>query len=301
MNCTIDASGLARRMEESSDLTILDVLLPEHYQNYHIPGALNACVYEVVFIDTVQQIVPDKKTPIVVYDTSQRSQASAWAAQKLAHNGYLNVCQLTGGLEGWVSAGLPLEPKGAHITGEPGLLDGRYRIDTGKSLVTWTGRNLVGRHTGNLSVASGELTIAQGELAGGRIAIDMKSIVNLDLQQDDYRNMLISHLISEDFFEVSRYPGAEAHLKGWRPIPEATPGRANYQIDADLTIKGITHPVQFAALIAPQEDCIKAQAALDIDRTAWNVTYGSGKLFERLGMHLVNDIVTLEFFLVALK
>jgi hypothetical protein len=29
------------------------------------------------------------------------------------------------------------------------------------------------------------------------------------------------------------------------------------------------------------------------------VTYGSGKLFEKLGMHLVNDIITLEFFLVA--
>ena len=45
MTCTIDASGLARRMETPSGLIILDVLLPEHYQAYHIPGALNACVY----------------------------------------------------------------------------------------------------------------------------------------------------------------------------------------------------------------------------------------------------------------
>ena len=98
---------------------------------------------------------------------------------------------------------------------------------------------------------------------------------------------------------AQRYPSAEARLLGWRPIPEATPGRPNYLIDADLTIKGITHPVQFAAIIAPQPDCIKAHATLDIDRTAWNVTYGSGRLFEMLGMHLVNDMVTLEFFLVA--
>ena len=77
MSCTIDPQGLARRMETSSDLTILDVLLPEHYQAYHIPGALNACVYEMVFLDTVQKLVPDKSAPIVVYDTSRRSQASA--------------------------------------------------------------------------------------------------------------------------------------------------------------------------------------------------------------------------------
>ena len=299
MTCTIDPLGLARRMETSSDLTIIDVLLPEHYQAHHIPGAVNACVYEIVFLDTVQRLVPDKNAPIVVYDTSKRSQASNCAARKLQDSGYGNVCDMTSGLEGWIAAGFPLEPKGAQIAGELKLVDRTYQIDCEKSQVTWTGRNLAGRHTGALAISQGELTIAQGQLTGGRIVIDMKSISNVDLQQADYRNMLISHLLSDDFFEVSRFPSAEARLNGWRPIPEATPGRPNYRIDADLTIKGITHPVQFAAIIAPQPDCIKAQATLDIDRTAWNVSYGSGRLFERLGMHLVNDMVTLEFFLVA--
>jgi rhodanese-related sulfurtransferase len=299
MTCTIDPLGLARRMETSSDLTIIDVLLPEHYENHHIPGAVNACVYEIAFLDTVQRLVADKNTPIVVYDTSKRSQASACAAKKLQDSGYINVCDLSAGLEGWMAAGLPLEPQGARIAGAPGLVDRSYRVDCEKSLVTWIGRNLAGRHTGTLAISQGELTIAKGELTGGRIVIDMKSINNLDLQQEDYRSMLVSHLLSEDFFEVSRYPSAEARLNGWRPIPEATPGRANYLIDADLTIKGITHPVQFAAVIAPQPDGVKAQASLDIDRTAWNVSYGSGRLFEMLGMHLVNDMVTLEFFLVA--
>jgi len=299
MTCTIDPLGLARRMETSSDLTIIDVLLPEHYQTYHIPGAVNACVYEIVFLDTVQKLVPDKNAPIVVYDTSKRSQASTSAARKLQESGYINVCDLTAGLEGWIAAGFPLEPKGAQIAGEPGLVDRTYRIDCEKSQVTWIGRNLAGRHIGTLAISQGELTIEQGQLTGGRIVIDMKSVNNLDLQQADYRSMLISHLLSEDFFEVSRYPTAEARLNGWRPIPEATPGRANYLIDADLTIKGITHPVQFPAVIVPQPDGVKAQAALDIDRTAWNVSYGSGRLFEMLGMHLVNDLVTLEFFLVA--
>jgi polyisoprenoid-binding protein YceI/rhodanese-related sulfurtransferase len=299
MTCTIDALGLARRMETSSDLTVLDVLLPEHFAAYHIPGAINACVYEVVFLDTVEHLIPDRSVPIVVYDSSRRSRASACATRKLEGRGYLDVCELAEGLEGWVAAGFPLEPRGAQIPGEPRLTDKSYQIDCEKSLVTWTGRNLSGSHTGNLAISHGELAIEQGQLTGGRIVIDMKSITNTDLQGTDYVTLLISHLLSEDFFEVSRYPSAEVILKGWRPIPGATTGSANYQIDADLTIKEITHPVRFTAVIAPQADCIKAQATLDIDRTAWNVTYGSGKLFEKLGMHLVNDIVTLEFFLTA--
>jgi hypothetical protein len=49
-----------------------------------------------------------------------------------------------------------------------------------------------------------------------------------------------------------------------------------------------------------QEDgTLKAQAALDIDRTLWNVCYGSGRLYERLGMHLVNDLISIELFIVA--
>ncbi|GFO58448.1 sulfurtransferase [Geomonas silvestris] len=298
MTCTIDPAGLIRTLETSTGTVLLDVMLPEHYQAHHIPGALNVCVYEVVFMETVRRLIPNPDTPIIVYDTSSRSQASECAVQKLTAGGYRNVCELSGGLEAWLAAGRPLEPAGAALQGDPGIQEGSYRIDPEKSQVVWTGRNLNGRHTGTLAISSGEITIAQGQLTG-RIALDMKSLTNSDLQQADYRDMLINHLLSEDFFEVEKYPQAEALLKSWSPIPGATPGRANYLIEADLTIKGVTHPVQLPALIAPDADGIKAQATLEIDRTQWNVRYGSGRLFEKLGMHLVNDMVTLDFFLLA--
>lgn len=298
MTCTLDPAGLARTLETSTDTVLLDVLLPEHYQAHHIPGALNACVYEVVFLDTVRRLIPNPDTPIVVYDTSCRSQASECAVQKLSAGGYRNVCELSGGLEAWLAAGRPLEPAGATLQEDPQIKERSYRIDTAKSQVVWTGRNLNGRHTGTLAISSGEITIGHGELTG-QLVIDMKSLTNSDLQQADYRDMLINHLLSEDFFEVEKYPQAEALLKNWSPISDATPGRANYLIEADLTIKGVTHPVQFPALVAPEAEGIKAQATLEIDRTQWNIRYGSGRLFEKLGMHLVNDMVTLDFFLLA--
>ena len=296
---SIDAAKLAELIKTTPNLIVLDVTIPERYEAGHLPGALNACVHEVAFADTVAGLTPDKGRPIAVYDTSGRSRAGTLAAGKLERDGYGEVYEFTAGVEGWLAAGFPLEPEGARPEEPPAFRDRQYLIDRQRSTITWIGRNLAGRHTGTMAIAEGDLTIARGRLAGGRIVIDMRSIADVDLQEADYRSLLIAHLLSEDFFEVSRYPSAEAQLKGWRAIPGATPGTANYMIEADLTIKGITHGVSFGACIEPQADCIKAQAALDIDRTRWNVTYGSGKLFERLGMHLVNDLVTLEFFLVA--
>ena len=112
--------------------------------------------------------------------------------------------------------------------------------------------------------------------------------------------MLHRHLKSEDFFDVERYPTATFELQGASAIAGATAGTPNMEIAGSLTIKETTRSICFPAMIAPQEDgTLKAQAALDLDRTLWNVCYGSGKLYERLGMHLVNDLVSVELFIVA--
>ena len=67
-----------------------------------------------------------------------------------------------------------------------------------------------------------------------------------------------------------------------------------------MTIKDRTLPVRFPADISPQDDgSVKAHAVVDIDRTLWDVRYGSGKLYERLGMHLVHDLVSIEIFIAA--
>nr|HOP41334.1 YceI family protein [Geobacteraceae bacterium] len=80
----------------------------------------------------------------------------------------------------------------------------------------------------------------------------------------------------------------------------ATPGSPNYFVKGNLTIKGVSKEVSIPAVIVPGEDgCIRAQAWFDIDRTGWNVSYGSGKLFEKLGMHLVNDTISLELNIIT--
>jgi hypothetical protein len=51
-------------------------------------------------------------------------------------------------------------------------------------------------------------------------------------------------------------------------------------------------------MINPVPDGISFQAQLDVNRVNFGAVYGSGSLFERLGMHLVNDLVAIDLTLI---
>ncbi|MFH1028689.1 MAG: YceI family protein [Pseudomonadota bacterium] len=299
MNATISCTELQLQLDAGVPLLVIDILPPEEYADTHLPGALNACVYEMVFLDRMAELAPDRSLPLVLYDATGRTRAAVIAREKLVTAGYREVRILEGGLDGWCAAGYPLAQAGEPL-GEPQLLDGAYRIDATASVLEWTGRNINNRHHGRVPLQGGELVISEGGLRQGSVALDMTGITNLDLEDKGYRQMLVNHLKSEDFFDVARYPVATMVLKGWEPIPEASPGTPDHLVRGELTIKGVTRPLTLPATVMPQEDgSIKAQALFAFDRTDWNVAYGSGKLFEKLGMHLVHDRIDIELFFVA--
>jgi polyisoprenoid-binding protein YceI len=298
MNVIITAHEL-QQLIASNSVSLIDVLLPEDYACRHIAGAGNACVYEMVFLDRISECVPNLERAVVVYDDSGTTLAARTAKEKLERAGYRNVAILEGGLQAWQAAGfavescVPLPPPAA-------VRDGVYRIDVEKSAVEWTGRNINNRHHGRIAVSGGECVLANGRPVSGSFVLDMKTITNLDLQDEGWRDMLLRHLKSEDFFDVERYPTATFVLRGATPIDEATPGTPNMEIAGALTIKEMIRSITFPAMVAAQADgTLKAQATFSLDRTLWNVSYGSGKLYERLGMHLVNDLISIELFIVA--
>ena len=297
MNAVITCSELKERIGNGA--VVVDVMTPEDYAACHVAGAHNACIYEMVFLDRVAGFVPDRKTGLIVYDATGSSSAAESARERLQNAGYGEVAVLAGGLRAWRDAGLPVETGEGSDRGEPVLRDGNYRIDIENSRVEWIGRNLSNRHHGRIAVQSGELLIVEKKPSAGRMVLDMASLANTDLQEPDWQAMLIRHLKSEDFFAVERYPTASFVLTGWEPreaFAEAPGGIAT----GELTIKDVARRVDFRAIVAPQPDgSLKAHAVLDIDRTLWNVRYGSCKMFERLGMHLVNDFVSLEVFVLA--
>lgn len=298
MDATITAHEL-QDLIACGSVRLIDVLLPEDFAARHIAGAVNACVYEMVFLERIAECVPDVATPIVVYDDSGTTLAARTAREKLERAGYSAVSILEGGLRSWQSVGFDVETSVLPQTTAT-VCDGVFHVDTEKSVVEWSGRNINNRHHGRIAITRGVVVMADGRPVSGRFELDMNTITNLDLEDEGWRNMLHRHLKSEDFFDVERYPTATFELRGAAVLADSTPGTPNMEIAGSLAIKETQRPICFPAMIALQADgTLKAQAAFNLDRTLWNVCYGSGKLYERLGMHLVNDLVSMELFITA--
>ena len=74
-----------------------------------------------------------------------------------------------------------------------------------------------------------------------------------------------------------------------------------YKFIGDLRIKDVTHPVEFEgyALKAKRSDEYHAKATLVLDRTKWDVRYGSLKFYLNLGDRVVKDEFELTVDIVA--
>ncbi len=161
--------------------------------------------------------------------------------------------------------------------------------DITSSSIVWKGYKVSGSHTGTLGLKSGSLTFDGDALTGGEFVIDMASLACTDLT-GDYAAKLDGHLKSDDFFGVEKFPTSALTITDVKST-----GKNSYAVTADLTIKGITKPVTFDASIYGK----KATANLKIDRTLYDVRYGSGSFFEGLQDNLIYDefdlVIDLEF------
>jgi polyisoprenoid-binding protein YceI len=296
----MNATVLATTLMGTRPPLLLHVTTPEHYAARRIDGAVNACVYEMAFLDAVRALAPGAAAPIVVYGEGAPSLDSEEAARKLREAGYTNVSDFRGGLREWAACALPI------VIGEPLPVrptpDGPYLVDPGTSVIRWTGHNLFNQHHGYLKLAEGHVEWSGGKLRNAVFTIDLGSIVCEDLVDATYHALLIQHLRSADFFDIERHPTARFEASGALPIPNATVGTPNYQIIGDFTLRGVTHEIQFPAVIAAADaDHVTAQAQVGIDRTRWGSLYGSGKFFSFLGKHVVNDHFHLQLKIEAVR
>jgi len=92
---------------EKGEVTLVEALGPQYYEDGHIPGAINIAHTEVQ--ELAPSLLPDKDAPIVVYCASGPCQNSDLAARQLERLGYTNVRDYHEGKAEWVAAGHPLE------------------------------------------------------------------------------------------------------------------------------------------------------------------------------------------------
>ncbi len=299
MNGALSIEVLQQNLTNPAGPLLLHVLPEAVFAARHVPGSANACVYEMAFVEKVRELAPDLTQSIVVYGAGEGSLDAVTAQEKLAAAGYSQVRVFEGGLAEWADAGLPLEGTGAMPEEAP-ILDGSYRVDTTQSMVRWTGRNLFNHHHGTVRLGGGEIVLRQNELLSARFVVDMTSIVCEDLADAGYNAMLIRHLRDADFFEVEKHPTAEFIAHEAQPIEGATPGWPNYELIGAFTLRGVTQPLSFAALIASADGSrLTGQGQFELDRTRFGSFYGSGKFFRHLGQHVVNDLIHLHVKLHA--
>ncbi|HCQ24619.1 MAG TPA: YceI family protein [Flavobacteriaceae bacterium] len=160
-----------------------------------------------------------------------------------------------------------------------------FALDTSKSSIRWVGKELTTtQHYGSLQFDSGTLRFEDEKPHSGQFVVDMTTIKDNDLPEGTAER-LEGHLKSDDFFSVAKHPKAILTITG-----ADAQENGSFRVNADLTIKGITHPAVFD-LIPADKYWI---ANLVFDRSKYNVRFRSGTFFQNLGDKLILDDIELE-------
>ncbi|MBK7506058.1 MAG: YceI family protein [Bacteroidetes bacterium] len=167
-------------------------------------------------------------------------------------------------------------------------------IDTAKSLIKWEGKKVVYGHNGTVSIKEGSLLISKGKINGGSFVIDMTSLKCTDIEDQAKNANLIGHLKDADFFDVAKYPTSKLVIK---KIGELKDGVQT--ITADLTIKDKTNPITFSTAVKTVGGKVMAGAKFSIDRTKYDIRYGSDSFFDNLGDKAIKNEINFEVSLVS--
>lgn len=170
-----------------------------------------------------------------------------------------------------------------------------FEIDTKASKVTWTAKKVTGEHTGILSVGKGSVMVENSKVAGAQLSIDMNSIVCTDIKDEGTNQKFVGHLKSDDFFSVEKFPMASFEITSMKPGSNGV----EYNVKGKMIIKGISNEISFPAKVTMANGTVKAVGTAKLDRTKWNIRYGSGKFFEGLGDKMIYDEFEIKFDISA--
>ena len=157
------------------------------------------------------------------------------------------------------------------------------KVSIKESTIKWEGKKVTGSHNGTINLKEGYFEMENDEIKGGKFVIDMTSLVSTDLTGDS-KGKLEGHLKSDDFFGTDNHP--EATLV----ITNTTKTGTGYKVTGDITIKKTTQPITFDLDV----DDNTATTQLTIDRSKFDIRYGSGSFFDNLGDKTIYDDFTLD-------
>ena len=170
-----------------------------------------------------------------------------------------------------------------------------------EGIIEWVGAKPTGKHNGTFKVSEGTFMVENNGITAGQFTIDMNSLTVLDLTDAKMNADLSGHLKSGDFFQADSFPTATFVLSSATALAAPDSLGNTHTIAGNLTLKGNTKGVSFPAKVALAEGNLQAEGSLSIDRTQWNVVYGSKNIFKNLGDKFINDMVDLKIKVSAAK
>lgn len=177
----------------------------------------------------------------------------------------------------------------------------KFVADAALSIVKWTGNKPTGSHHGTINISNGVFRTEGNVIKSGTFLIDMKSIKNTDLEGKKKKN-LEAHLMgtiegkTDHFFNVAAHPTAAFEVTGSKVVDGKT------MLSGNLNLKGIKHNVTFPVVVTESNGVLTVDSEpFSIDRTKWNVNYGSKSIFDDLGDSFINDDIVLEILIKANK
>ncbi|SDW86669.1 YceI family protein [Aequorivita viscosa] len=172
-----------------------------------------------------------------------------------------------------------------------------YKVDTAASAIKWEGSKPTTTHFGTIKLASGAFSVNNDKVEAGKFEIDMKSI-NVEDLEGEYKANLEAHLMGTvegkegDFFNANKYPTSKFEL---------TKIEGN-TVHGNLTIKEKTNAIEFPATITINGDNLElVSEPFNLDRTKWDVNFGSKSIFPNLGDKFVSDDMKITLSIVAKK
>lgn len=173
----------------------------------------------------------------------------------------------------------------------------KYLADAAASTIEWKGFKPTGSHNGTILIENGVLNLKDGKLNSGTFLIKMNSIKVLDIPEEDEGNAkLVGHLKNADFFDVENHPTAAFEITG------VTETEGKMMLSGNLTLKETKNNVTFPVTITNTDNTVTLTSeTFTIDRSKWNVKYGSKSFFDNLGDKFINDDIEIKINVTANK
>ena len=164
-----------------------------------------------------------------------------------------------------------------------------FTVDVENTSLRWKGVKVTGSHWGYVTMKEGTVTIDGNKIIAGDFAVDLTTMTEEEMGDSPLKIKLLNHLKSDDFFDVANHP--MAHFK----LLHASYNQGAFMIQGALTIRGITRPVEFLAVVQFSDQEPGATGQIKIDRTKYNMKFRSGQFFPDVGDKMIYDEFTIDF------